>query len=58
MAKYRIMIKVPGQPCCGPEEWMTIGTTTDPAGFQALHPDWVIRFEKVKLGKIEIFAGR
>lgn len=53
--KYRIMLLLPGSTCCGPEEYINIGTTYDPIEYQKQFPALTIRFEQVILGKIIIF---
>jgi len=54
--KYRVMAKVQKKHnCCG-DKWMNIDTTYDPIAYRAEHPNWIIKFERVILGKIEVFG--
>ena len=49
--KYRIMAQVKKDKCgsCGPDKWLSLGTTLDPRVYQAEHPTWILKFERVGL---------
>lgn len=45
------MLEFPGSKCCGPKEYMNIGTTYDPIEYQRQFPGLIVKFEQIILGK-------